>query len=545
MGGRHLSNLVTGWLERPTARVGLDNLGAQQPCVTIYTHLLPGITNVTDRAAYFGFYPWFIRAFSFRYPNATQSEFRDALRRADCLVTLIAERHAIQCDDPDAGAHGATCPGRQKLSPAAIEISNGSEFRLSDFADRSEENPKRYFKNPLGGLGQYYLGVLRDEHQILIGDSKRGVNYTTEYGDPLADCYSDGLNEALFFDTLIKDVVHKGDLDNLSEFCPCALHGGKRQRAQQALVDLILNDPSSNGAIRSQTFGLILNFIAARGGAESSDMVKDFLTTCYTSSLEPSVQWCLPPSLEVSRRGWALYLRNEMMSLAWSALFKATLDQLNGNPKPLFSAESISGWLLTTPKFSYRPTGGFDALIASDHAEAPALGDFHSLNHEVQFWRELTDGDGSRLVELAVRMLVRLLAREGQEKNSYAALGIPKGALVGYPLTLTSLSHFACTRWRGLTAEEWMRGIVAEVLVAHQRIAIRKLGLSGEDTLMFRCGDEGVYVQRTLEAVVETQPRLRQALQILRDLGVTQQTQPGVLPILTDLGVQQLRAMNS
>ena len=52
---------VVGWLERPKDKIGLDNLGTQQPCITIYSRLLPGATNVPDRAAYFGFYPWFIR----------------------------------------------------------------------------------------------------------------------------------------------------------------------------------------------------------------------------------------------------------------------------------------------------------------------------------------------------------------------------------------------------------------------------------------------------------------------------------------------------
>jgi hypothetical protein len=53
---------VVGWLERPAEKIGLDNLGTQQPCITIYSRLLPGVMNVTDRVSYFGFYPWFVRA---------------------------------------------------------------------------------------------------------------------------------------------------------------------------------------------------------------------------------------------------------------------------------------------------------------------------------------------------------------------------------------------------------------------------------------------------------------------------------------------------
>ena len=46
---------VVAWLERPKDKIGLDNLGTQQPCIAIDSRLLPGVTNVTDRASYFGF----------------------------------------------------------------------------------------------------------------------------------------------------------------------------------------------------------------------------------------------------------------------------------------------------------------------------------------------------------------------------------------------------------------------------------------------------------------------------------------------------------
>jgi len=158
-----------GWLERPLKKIGLDNLGAQQPCVTIYTRLLPGITNVTDRAAYFGFYPWFIRTFETRHPDASEVQFRETLRLADCLMTLVAERHAIATGE-DIARHSATCPGRLTLGPVVRELQPGQTAELARYADRSDSNPTRYFKNPLGGLGQYYLGPLRDEYTVLNGD---------------------------------------------------------------------------------------------------------------------------------------------------------------------------------------------------------------------------------------------------------------------------------------------------------------------------------------------------------------------------------------
>ena len=52
-----------GWVEPEQPIRGLDHLGVQAPSITLYTQLLPGITNVTNRARYYSFHPWLIRSF--------------------------------------------------------------------------------------------------------------------------------------------------------------------------------------------------------------------------------------------------------------------------------------------------------------------------------------------------------------------------------------------------------------------------------------------------------------------------------------------------
>ena len=86
-------SIQTAWVKPPNQIGGLDHLAVQAPCINIYGRLLPGITNVTDRARYYSFYPWIIWALEqegYRYNSA----FIDQFRRADCLFTLIAHRHA-------------------------------------------------------------------------------------------------------------------------------------------------------------------------------------------------------------------------------------------------------------------------------------------------------------------------------------------------------------------------------------------------------------------------------------------------------------------
>jgi hypothetical protein len=480
---------VVGWLERPTEKIGLDNLGTQQPCIAIYSRLLPGVTNVTDRVSYFGFYPWFLRAFEQHFPNATDLEFKTALRRADCLFTLVAERHAIACGDHDDSLHAAACAGRRKLGPAAKALSAGGRLYINEYANRDEDNKKRYFKNPLGGLGQYYLGPLRDEYFILFGNAKSGIKYTIENGEPLAISYADGLNHARFFEILAGDSIGATDLDDLIDFCPCAIHSGRRDGAQRSLIRLLLEDRSVGGIARKTTFRLLMEFLQIGAGAPSVDPVKSFLGSCYARAIgtEP---WPVPEDLVPVQSKWALYARNEMMSLAWYTFFKLALDELDGQPKPFHDVRHFADWLLSRPSFAFPAMRDFNGMVEADRVAAPDLSFMSSPDHEMAIWRRITD-ERPPPVDAACKMLVRLVARWGDEVGCYRPFALPKGALEPYPLTLDSLNQLAKPRWRGLSSQQWLKNLLVEVLSAHQRVAIRKLGEAGEDTLMFRISEAG------------------------------------------------------
>lgn len=539
--GKPLHSPTAAWVGRPVYRPGLDNIGTQQPCVLIYSHLLPGITNVTDRAIYYGFYPWFIRAFARRHPDADDSFFRAELRKADCLLTLVAQRHGFICSDPDAGRHGGACPGTQKLGPAVQGLSRGESLSLTRFADRSDTNSDRYFKNSLGGLGQYYLGALRDEMGVLNGDARVGIQFINEIADPIADDFASSDEEALFFEALEADRVGWPELDDLSTFCPCALADGARPKAQARLIQLIFGDsrldqPKSRR--RRSALGLLLSYLHERGGSQTHDPIQSFLAACYSGSLDGKSAWSLPEYYEVVRRSWALYARNEILSLAWLGLFKAALDCLDGRPKPIFSVAQAADWLLSQDEFSYRPKFDFGQMIAEEIVGLPALRASEDERHEVHGWVALTRKPSSP-VALAAALLRKLIARHGAGRGVYNEVEVSQEALSGYPLNLESLGD-QVRRWSGLSPKAWMRSLLIEVLSAHQRVAIRKLGQSGEDTLMFRTGEGGLFVDRLVDRIPETQPRLRQTLQIVRDLGLCEPFSPGVLPRLTKRGVEKL-----
>jgi len=230
-----MSSLTTAWVKPPNQITGLDHLGVQAISVALYERLLPGITNVTDRAAYFSFYPWFLSSMQ-GAGNIKRDDFLEYFRRADCLFTLIGARHGHGQEE---SIHGARLVGRNVLLPALERMLDGKTVRLSTFATR-EESSDRYFKNPLGGLGQYYLGTLRDL-RILRGDLREGVKFTDQCGRPLAEAFTLRAEKDRFWRAIKKDVIDVGTLDDLIDFCPCMLKENPVEL--DLLTNLFINVP--------------------------------------------------------------------------------------------------------------------------------------------------------------------------------------------------------------------------------------------------------------------------------------------------------------
>ena len=75
-------SVATAWVKPSHSITGQDHLGVRAPCEGIYKQLLPGITNVTDRARYYSFYPWLLWAFEQHDGKLKRKPFFHTLRRA-------------------------------------------------------------------------------------------------------------------------------------------------------------------------------------------------------------------------------------------------------------------------------------------------------------------------------------------------------------------------------------------------------------------------------------------------------------------------------
>jgi hypothetical protein len=521
-------SVVTAWVKPPAQIGGLDHLAVQAPCINIYARLLPGITNVTDRARYYSFYPWIVWALEqagHRYNDA----FIDQYRKADCLFTLIAERHA-HVTGRDRDDHAAATVGSLNLAKQIAEIRGGKSVRLSDFAHRDEGRHK-YFKNKLGGLGQYYLGVF-SELSIMAGTLISGVKNTNQVGAAIAQAMDKSVDRGRFLEVIRNDIVSAEDLDQLSDFCPC--HLPVRIQERDLLSDLFFARAlfaDTDMLPRRRSLQVIMHLADHLAQQRIAIDLEHFRGCLYSGALPGGIPLELPERLQHTRRLWAVYHRNELLSLAAQGLFFVVLDAYQESGMCFHSLEALCDWFVSTPevealraKLDLETTVEEFAGISSEWL--PPLGDWTHENHEIQLANMAarlsrqgkSERNRSLILESALRILVALTVRP-ETQEGYGDLAFPAQYFQHYCINLRSLLHHAEDTWKTLTLRDWITWLSFHWGInAHLRVALRKLHGQAQSTFRIRPSDRGLEVISVPEAVF-TSPRFYQSLRILKDIG--------------------------
>lgn len=548
--------ISTDWVCPPQAIGGLDHLGTQAPCILIYSQLLPGITNVTDRARYYSFYPWLIWSFDQRYPEATAKDFVEFYRRADCLLTLIAERHARTTDN-NHERHGAAMVGRNQLLPALDRLQGEGSLRLSDYT--ASDSPTRYFKNQLGGLRQYYAGTLHDL-RLIDASAKPWIKYTIEHGEPLANAFDTTVLSDRFWEVVEGDEVGLDDLDDLNAFCPCALAESGEECVK--LIDLYFDRQGQydqEGVQRRHSLGLLLHLadsLSALGDDfDLSEWV--FRASTYTATLPENHPWAIPEALRPTVGWWAIYQRNDMLSVSCQAILAIALKELQpqdwSKKRHFQTVEEFASALVRNADLvkPLKQLGAktFGELVQTLAGDAPDLESWQHDLHEIQLAYDLPfswgRGDAaSDMLFQAIRVLVLLALRDDPQQAPYGTLAITGEDLRDYPINLVSFRE-RLAKWNDIPLEDFVADLVAWCMNTHLRVALRKLRQTGRSSFHLRPSERGLEVVGDIPPPSVTTPRFRQATQILRDIGALNRADVAVrdsMTVLSDTGKQLLEA---
>ena len=383
---------------------GLDPLGMQTTSVALYQRLLPGISNVTLRVRYYGFYVWLARHYAKVIRNTSVDEWCQFVRRAEALYALVAQ----DCDDA-AGVAGS------RWAKRALAAQSRSGIRFSRYTDR-QPGQSQYLKQKFGAFGAAYgsqleeIGLLKylGQHEIPVP--------TCDTGERLAKAFATAAGRAgsLFLETVKGGVVQKSELKRMARMLPSAIEEDSVER--QLYEDILfgrVNAPGEGATPRCKTLRLVLRTAENLGYWPDRWAVRWALYSSYGDTGEPLA--VMPDAEKAHAFAWQVYHANDMLQVCYGALLKYVLDVLGGSP----SGMSI-GRLLSAVVPRITAEFGEDVLTWRDLVDSIGMADNAWSDEPVAEWmlqKAITAGASnvalstSECAANALRLLAVLYAR--------------------------------------------------------------------------------------------------------------------------------------
>jgi hypothetical protein len=289
-----------------------------------------------------------------------------------------------------------------------------------------------------------------------------------------------------------------------------------------------------NATVRRQTLGSILHLADQLSHIEVDINLEQFRGCCYSGALPNSSPWNLPEVFEPTRKHWATYQRNELLSLAVQGLFYVVLHAYEESGERFHSVDSLVKWFLSGPEVAqltdFSPldrsvsevTGNANNWLApleewtSEHHEMSLAGKIATLS------KSSTDGVAKRseILLSSLKILIALQCRpETEEGYGPFVAQFPANYLNAYPINLNTFNRHCTLTWPDLTILDWVSWLISTWGVnTHLLVALRKLRGQSQSTFRIRPSDTGLEVIAVPNPVF-TSPRFNQALRILKDIG--------------------------
>ncbi len=159
------------WGKSTELKSGLNQLGIRNVSEYLFSRLLPGLNNVSDRIRYYSFYCWLLNEFYKGKEEASEKEFQVFLRRCELLMAMICSVQEDAVGIP--GITYATNLTRYEGSPYSLQKGIYNENGTTNHT---------YWSNPGGIFRQYYSASLEELAIIGLNANGRFYNITTEDG---------------------------------------------------------------------------------------------------------------------------------------------------------------------------------------------------------------------------------------------------------------------------------------------------------------------------------------------------------------------------
>lgn len=480
---------------------GLDPLGMQTSSVGYYQSLLPGISNVTLRIRYYGFYAWLSQVYAQKVGDTNPTNWQRFIRRAEALYALIAQMHG-----GETGIAGITWAART-LEAESVETIH--------FALAAEPGSEEYYlKQAWGAYGAAYASQL---YEIGIFGEAQGHDIpipTPEMGQPLADAFRESIGEIAerLFDTIQTGHVSRDDLKRFALVRPSSIpRSGPERDCYEKILFSAVDSTDRSQPERRLTLLLLLE-LSKRTRQSLSTM--DVRWMLYANNdIEGKALDFESNALVDHRLKWWIYHANDLLHVAYETLLKFALDTLELHPAGLTLAALIGESVHAISESAPDWPESWKTLIDSIEVNNPEND------------RLLTNAliKGARLDQLclpetawgALKLLAILLKRARAHAGDIELAFNELNPAVFRSL-LTEV-RFLERHSEQPFSEAVAKLIEERVLRRHLWVALRKLRYQGDYTFLLE-SDEGKVRMRVKDGPVFTNPRLGPAITFLQDI---------------------------
>lgn len=315
------------WGAETTRKTGRDPLAVQNSSVVIYDNMVKGITNMTVRIRYNGFFCWLMTFIAERLQATKPSKIDNPkeqikyIRRGELLLA-----YSMQYNFPQVNGVSGSIFAQRTINTSILNLAEGADI---------ENKPKVYWQNRLGVFGQYFIGVMTQLRLIYIPDANHLTYRVTAEGHKLCQIFRQSLSkekEDLFWESINSGVISKS---KLSEFKCLALHIIDKKN-ELSEYEMLFSKPERQDVTgqdichRISTIRLLLNYIKGNGShVERRQFVLAFLKSNFLSVLENDLE------VTEEQLSWFLYELNELSHAAYEAHHFALLYSTTEEPQPL------------------------------------------------------------------------------------------------------------------------------------------------------------------------------------------------------------------
>lgn len=496
------------WTEQRKKR-GLDPLGMQNSSVNLYQRLIPGISNVTQRIRYYGFYAWLSASYAHQVGDTDPKIWQRFIRRAEALYALVAQHSGGEI-----GVAGTEWAQR------TLDGASGEQIDFA--ADAEPGSATHYLKQAWGVYGAAYASQLF-EVGVLSSVETHGVPVpSSQIGVELADAFAIAITPVVaehFLSAVQRGTVGFQELDAFSVMLPSAIaEDSAEEGVYQRLLFATAGLTRETDRERARTLTLLLQLVDQLSATPSDRDIRWALYSGFRYDGSELV-W-LQDELALQRRKWWVYQANDLAHVCLESLLKHLLDALEphraGVPLKQLIEETVAQLLdsVDTSPSSWaewleqcRPAANAwsaDDPIAEETLSQQLLGAAHDHAH-----------CGTNKAWSALRLLAVLHNRANlMQEDIVQALG--QFDPNAFRSLLTEVRFLDMHLYQDF-ATTVAALLEQRVLRRHLWVAMRKLRFQSDYTFLVDA-DDGLVRLRAKDGPVLTNPRLRPAITFLKDV---------------------------